>query len=274
VNRSGPEPAAAAAAALREAGVERADLLVTFGSGQRSPWREETDLTLPYEAIPGWAPPGVEGHPGELSLVRIGEENVLVMVGRHHYYEARSYEAIAAPLRAARALGAGRLLLTNSAGAVREDLRRGDFVLITDHIVLHGPDIYDLLRTEQAGRPDPSYWATGADALRQSADRNALPLAEGVLLCVTGPAYETRAEVEMARRLGAAVVAMSLAPEALIAWGLGFEVSGLSLVTNIAGAGGGTGLHHGSVIEEAAVMQPDLDRLLRDAVPRMLTATT
>jgi purine-nucleoside phosphorylase len=262
--------AAAAVETLRKAGIGQADLLVTIGSGQDDPWAEESELTLPYADIPGWAEPGVEGHGGRLSLVPMGEENVLVMVGRHHYYEARSYEAIAAPLKTARAAGVRRVLLTNSAGAVREDLRQGDFVLITDHILLQGPAMTDLLQegamTGAAGR----YWPEGAEVIRRAADRTGITLAEGVLLCMTGPSYETGAEIEMARRMGAAVVAMSLAPEALIAWYLGMEVSGLSLVTNNAGAPGSGSLHHDDVVAAAVRMQPDLERLLREAVPLML----
>ena len=265
-----PERVMAAVESLRKAGIKRADLLVTFGSGQEDPWAEESEITLPYADIPGWAAPGVKGHGGKLSLVRMGEENVLVMVGRHHYYEARSYEAIAAPLKVARALGVRRALLTNSAGAVREDLRQGDFVLITDHILLHGPALPDLLRENPVKDTTPGYWSEGAVVISQAAEKVGCTLDEGVLLCVTGPSYETGAEIEMARRMDAAVVAMSLAPEALIAWSLGMDVSGLSLVTNIAGAQGSADLHHDEVVAAAARMQPDLDRLLREAVPRML----
>ena len=267
------EAVAAAVGALRSAGIGSADLLVTFGSGQKNPWDDEAEITIPYADIPGWAPPGVEGHDGVLSLVRRGEENVLVMVGRHHYYEARSYEAVAAPLKAASALGVRRALLTNSAGAVRKDLRQGDFVLITDHILLHGPELPDMLQDAWGEGVIPTYWQAGAAILRQAAEQNDIPLSEGVLLCVTGPAYETRAEIEMARRMGADVVAMSLAPEALIAWSLGFDVSGLSLVTNIAGAHGHAVLHHHDVVEAASRMQPVLDSLLREAVPLMLPSS-
>jgi purine-nucleoside phosphorylase len=153
---------------------------------------------------------------------------------------------------------------------VREDLRQGDFVLITDHILLHGPALPDLLQGETVSDAAPGYWSEGAAVIRQSAEKVGLALIDGVLLCVTGPTYETRAEIEMARRMGSAVVAMSLAPEALIAWSLGIDVAGLSLVTNIAGAQGSADLHHDEVVAAAARMQPELNRLLREAVPRML----
>ncbi|MFC1628019.1 purine-nucleoside phosphorylase [Gemmatimonadota bacterium] len=268
----GPSPQAVEAAVevLLSAGVLSADLLVTLGSGQKNPWDSEAEITIPYTDIPGWASPGVEGHGGELSLVRMGEDNVLVMVGRHHYYEARSYEAVAAPLKAAHKLGVRRALFTNSAGAVREDLRQGDFVLITDHILQHGPDLADMLRDAWEEGVVTEYWQAGGTILRQAAQQSDIPLSEGILLCVTGPAYETGAEIEMARRMGADVVAMSLAPEALIAWSLGFEVSGLSLVTNRAGSDGHTDLLHHDVVEAALRMQPVLERLLREAVPCML----
>lgn len=263
----------AAADALRKAGIDRAELLVVFGSGQRNPWRREAGLTLSYGDIPGWAAPDVTGHRGELSLVTIGRENVLVMVGRHHYYEARSYDSIAMPLETARALGVERVLLTNSSGAVREDLRPGDFVLISDHILLHGPELPDRLRAGWPEGTPPGYWQEGAAIVRRGAERIGLQLAEGVLLCVTGPSYETPAEIEMARRMGAAVVAMSLAPEALIAGSLGLDVAGLSLVSNLAGTAGSAGLQHQDVLEAAAGMQADLDRLMREAAPRLLPSS-
>ena len=268
-----PEIVEAAVDVLLSVGILNADLLVTFGSGQKNPWKSEAEVTLPYQDIPGWAPPGVDGHGGELSLVKFGEDNVLVMVGRHHYYEARSYESVAAPLKAAHELGVRKVLLTNSAGAVREDLRQGDFVLITDHILQHGPDLADMLRDAWEEGAVPTYWQEGASILRQAARQGNIQLSEGILLCVTGPSYETGAEIEMARRMGADVVAMSLAPEALIAWSLGLEVAGLSLVTNSAGTGGDADLQHHDVVEAARGMQPVLDRLLREVVPLMLAAS-
>jgi len=255
--------------ALRTVGIEEADLLVTLGSGQANPWEDEVEVGVTYQELPGWYAPGVAGHGGKLSLVRVGPENVLVMAGRHHYYEARSYEAVITPLRVSHALGVRRALLINSVGALRSRLRPGDLVLLSDHIFLQGPQLPLLLQGAWPQGVQPGYWKEGGTAIVEAAGRAGIPVTEGVLLCVPGPMYETRAEAEMARRLGADVVAMSLAPEALIARALGCRVVGISLVTNTVGETGHADLHHEEVIAAAARFQPTLTRLLREAIPAL-----
>jgi len=254
---------------LRGAGIESADLLVTLGSGQSNPWVEEVIVEVDYGLLPGWRAPAVEGHGGKLSLVRVGGENVLVMAGRHHYYEARSYEGVIAPLSVSRALGVRKVVLTNSVGALRKGMRPGDLVLLSDHLFLQGPRMGRLLQGSWPRGVRPGYWEEGGAVVKEAAGRLGIRVTEGVLLCVSGPMYETRAEAEMARRIGADVVAMSLAPEALAAWALGCRVVGLSLVTNMIGEEGHTGLHHKEIITAAARFQPYLAILLREAVPEL-----
>lgn len=256
--------------ALEEEGVTRARLLVVLGSGQRSPWEDRVWTEVPYERIPGWQKPSVEGHGGRLSAFSSGGENVLVMAGRHHYYESRSYEGVLRPLETARALGVRLVLLTNSAGALDPTLQAGDLVLVNDHLFMQGPELpARLQRSWPAGRRT-TYSPRGRKALREAARRGGVELTDGVLLCVSGPSYETAAEALMGRTAGAHVAAMSLAPEALGAVSMGLEVTGVSLVTNVIGTARSGAVDHTEVVEAASRAQPMLDRLLTEAVPLLI----
>lgn len=263
----------AAISTLREAGIDSASFLVTLGSGQSNPWSDETEVEIDYEQVPDWPAPAVEGHAGKLSLVKMGEENLLVMEGRHHYYEARSYDGVIAPLRISCALGVKKVLLANSVGSLRSELCTGDFILISDHVFFQGPELEKLLQVEWPSGVKPSYWKEGRKIVMEKAEGAGIELAEGVLFCVQGPMYETGAEAEMARRMGADVVAMSLAPEALTAAALGCRVVGLSLVTNVVGGSDLAGPNHDEVISAAATYKPLLDKLLKETVPALAAAS-
>ncbi|MFO7768458.1 MAG: purine-nucleoside phosphorylase [bacterium] len=256
--------------ALASAGISRAGLLVVLGSGQRSPWQDRVRVALPYEEVPGWEKPGVEGHGGCLSMFSEAGENVLVMAGRHHYYESRSYDGVLRPLETARALGVRLVLLTNSAGALDPTLQAGDLVLVDDHIFMQGPDLPGRLQGVRPSGRRNGYSPRGRRIVREAARKSGVELSGGTLLCVTGPAYETAAEAAMGRRAGARVAAMSLAPEALAAWTMEMEVTGISLVTNVIGAAREDAVDHAEVVEAASRAQPRLARLLREALPMLL----
>lgn len=258
--------------ALGRVGIDSADMLITLGSGHSSPWPAETEASLSYDQIPGWIAPSVPGHGGKLSLVRVGTEKILVMEGRHHYYEARSYSGILNPLRAARALGTRLALLTSSAGAIRPNLNPGDLVLISGHLLLHGFELPASIQDAWSDAGRAGYWEEGRRVMLEAARRTGVNLEEGTLICLTGPTYETRSEAEMARRWGADVAAMSLAPEALAAQALGMHVVGLSLVTNRVGAAAREPTEHREVLATARRFQPSIDRVLREAVPRLAAA--
>ncbi len=253
--------------ALREAGIDEADILVTLGSGYASPWEHDSLVTIAYERVPGWPEPGVHGHRGKLSLVRVEAENLMVMEGRHHYYEARSFQGVIYPLMVAYALGIRVVLLTNSAGAVRADLQPGDLVLTAGHLPFQGAAITDPAGASGVAVVRECYWDAGRRAMHEAARGCSVRLEEGVLMCVSGPAYETPAEVAMARTLGADLVAMSLAPEAVAANRIGMRAVGLSLVTNPAVSAPGRKTDHDEVVSEAQRSQPVIDRLLRACIP-------
>lgn len=260
---------ASALEALAGVGIEDAVALVTLGSGHASPWRGQAQVTVPYAELPGWSVPGVPGHHGNLGLVRLGAMNLLVMEGRHHYYEARSYEGVVFPLRVASALGVRLAVLTNSAGSLRPDLEPGEIVLTAGHLFLQGaikPGYDSPERNIRSG----VYWEEGRTLMVASARRAGIGVREGVLACVGGPSYETVAEGAMLKGFGADVVSMSLAPEALAASSMGLKVVGLSIVTNVAPGVAASVPDHDAVVATAALAQPHLDTLLREAVPPLI----
>ncbi len=253
-------------AVLRRAGIERADLLITLGSGQANPWPDRVVASLPWEAVPGWPAAGVAGHRGRLSLVAADGWLALVMEGRRHYYEARSWGGVLTPLRAAARLGARLALLTNSAGALQSDLEPGALVAVSGHVMLDDAGLASVL-AELGGAPAGRlWWPRGRRRMKAAARAAGVELTEGVLWYVTGPTYETAAEARLARRLGADVAAMSLVPEARIAAALGLWVVGVSLVTNQVISPGAAGPTHEDVLAAARRHQDRLDRVLRGSV--------
>lgn len=219
-------------------------------------------LRLAYSAIPHFPRLSVAGQRGEMALA--GENNpTLFLLGRCHVYEGRSLEEIALPVRALALAGIRTLLLTNAAGSLRPSLQPGRLCLIRDqlHLLPASP-----LRGEEAGAFGPLhlpgaglYDPALAAALLQAARREKIPLAQGVYAAVPGPQYETPAEAQMLRRLGADLVGMSTADEALAARQMGMRVAALSLLTNFAGAAG----DHEEVLRVGKEGAPRLGRLLR-----------
>jgi purine-nucleoside phosphorylase len=257
-------------AALRQAGIERADLLITLGSGQANPWPDRVVVTLPWEALPGWPAAGVVGHRGRLSLVAVGNRFALVMEGRRHYYEARSWGGVLTPLRAAARLGARLALLTNSAGALQPDLEPGALVAASGHLMLDEAGLATVLEGLGPAPAGRLWWPRGRRLMSEAARAAGVELTEGVLWYATGPTYETAAEARLARRLGADVAAMSLVPEARIAAALGLWVVGVSLVTNRVTGPGGAGPTHAEVLAAARCYQDRIDRVLRGSVGSLM----
>jgi purine-nucleoside phosphorylase len=253
-------------AVLRRAGIERADLLLTLGSGQANPWPDQVVASLSWETLPGWPAVEVAGHRGRLSLVNADGRLALVMEGRRHYYEARSWEGVLTPLRTAARLGARLALLTNSAGALQSDLGPGALVAASGHLMLDDAGLASVLAELGDAPAGRLWWPQGRRRMRAAARASGVALTEGVLWYSTGPTYETGAEARMARRLGADVAAMSLVPEARIAAALGLWVVGVSLVTNRIASPGVAGPTHEEVLAVARRYQDRLDRLLQGSV--------
>ncbi len=194
---------------------------------------------LAYEEIPHFPRATVSGHRGRLLLGELPSgRTLLCMQGRMHYYEGYSGAQIALPVRALHALGIRRVLMTNAAGGIHPDFKPGDLMRIEDHINFTGRNPLIGENDESLGPrfPDMSRaWdpALGGH-LQRAAARSGIELQHGVYAQVTGPSFETPAEIQMLGRLGADAVGMSTVPEAITARHLGLRVAGISLITNYA----------------------------------------
>lgn len=258
---------AAAEAVRRIVGDARADHAVILGSG----WGDVMDTfptlhDIPYTAIPGLGGTAIDGHEGRLRLVETPTGRLLIFQGRRHWYEGDGWEPVAAPVHIARSLGVTSLLLTNAAGAIRDDLNAGDLMAIEDHINAMGVN-------PLCGRHDPAWGPRFPDlsriydrplgaALQAAADAESIPLANGVYIGTAGPGYETPAEIRMYRAWGADAVGMSTVPEAILAHAAGLRVAGLSCITNPAAGLATHPLNHDDVIRETRRALPRTRQLL------------
>jgi purine-nucleoside phosphorylase len=231
--------AAASAAALAErTGQSRHDIAVVLGSG----WAPAADALgpavaeVPLTELGGFPRPAVAGHVAAARSVRLGTRQALVFLGRVHLYEGHSPAAVVHGVRTAVAAGCTTVVLTNAAGGIRADLRPGQPVLISDQLNLTGRSPLAALPPDAAsGRPLFTDLSEVYSARLRAAARAAEPaLTEGVYAALTGPQYETPAEIRMLAAMGADLVGMSTVLEAIAARHLGAEVLGLSLVTNVA----------------------------------------
>ncbi|WP_310722615.1 purine-nucleoside phosphorylase [Streptomyces sp. N2A] len=241
-----PQGAAdAAAARLRElTGAETHDVALVMGSG----WAPAAEALgapeheFPVTELPGFPPPAVAGHGGKIRSYKIGEKRALVFLGRTHYYEGRGVAAVAHGVRTAVAAGCKTVVLTNGCGGLRQGMRPGQPVLISDHLNLTatspivGANFVDLT----------DLYSPRLRALCKEIDPS---LEEGVYAQFPGPHYETPAEIKMIRTLGADLVGMSTVLEAIAAREAGAEVLGLSLVTNLAAGMTGEPLNHEEVLQ-------------------------
>lgn len=211
----------------------------------------EVDARIPYAAIPGFVPPTVAGHAGELIVGHLATCPVCLLAGRAHYYEGHEPAAITFPVRVLAAAGVRELLLTNAAGGIATGLRPGDFVVITDHINAMG---VNPLRGPTSGGSDgfvdlsAVYDGELSKLIERAARRCQIRVRRGVYLAVSGPSYETPAEIRAFARWGADVVGMSTVPEAIVARQCGLRVAGLSCVTNAAAGRTRRAISHAEVL--------------------------
>ena len=244
-----------AADALRElTGPETPVALVVLGSGLGSAGDAvERERTLPFGDLPGYAGSTVVGHPGRFVAGRIAGRPVLVARGRLHLYEGHDPDVVVLPQRAAAVLGVPVMIATSAVGGVDRGLAAGDVVLVTDHLNLQGASPLEGANLDELGPRFPAMgevYDPGLAAYACAAAAEAgVPLRQGVLAALRGPAYETPAEVRALRSLGADVVGMSTVPEVAAAVHAGMRVAVLSLVTN---AAGGAEPAHEEVIDAAA----------------------
>jgi purine-nucleoside phosphorylase len=225
----------------------------------------EDAVEVPFGEVPGFPAAGVVGHAGRYVFGTLGGRKVLMQAGRFHVYEGHADEVVGAPVRLAAALGVGVLVLTNAAGGVDPELDPGDLMLIDDHLNLmfRSP----LIGEAQSGEerfPDMS--APYDRELRALAAEVAvdlgIPIREGVYAALTGPSYETAAEVRMLGVLGADAVGMSTVPEVLVARAIGLRCLAFSMITNKGTGLSPTTLSHAEVVEVGARAGQTLGRLV------------
>ena len=281
------EKAAEAAAFIKSKYSGEISTAVVLGSGLGAFADELTNaVRIPYEEIPGFARSTVEGHAGQLVLGEIGGVAVAVQQGRFHYYEGYDMQQVMLPVRTFGLMGIKNLILTNAAGSLNSDMQPGSLMLISDHLnclgvnPLRGPndmrfgprfpdmtEVYDRefrnIALEEAAAIARERFEKGIDA--ELTDF----MNPGVYCALSGPTYETPAEIHMYRLLGADAVGMSTVPEAIAARHQGTRVLGISCITNLAAGLSGETIDHEEVMETGARVAEVFKELLRKIIARM-----
>jgi purine-nucleoside phosphorylase len=247
----------------------RPQLAIVLGTGFHHLASElGVEAVISFHKIPGFACPGVRGHCGEVLIGTLGGTRIIVLSGRSHYYEGIPMESVTFPMRVLAASGITDVMLTNAAGGINPRFRAGDFMILSDHINLMG--INPLRGAWSHDRPfvDLScVYDKGLRRLLQRAAKSAgLGLRSGVYLAVSGPSYETPAEIRAFRRLGADAVGMSTVPEAIVARECGLRVAGLSCITNLAAGLSKAPLCHTDVLTTAVRVRSSAAKLIKHFV--------
>ncbi|QFY62000.1 purine-nucleoside phosphorylase [Rhizobium grahamii] len=241
---------------------------IVLGSGLGSLVDQLEDaVRIPYGDLPSFPVSAVSGHAGEVVIGSLGGVSVVMLSGRVHFYEKGDAAAMRAPLEVLKALGVDSLILTNSAGSLREDMPPGSVMQISDHINYSGmnPLIGEESDKRFVGMTN-AYDAELAAAMQHAAERTNIPLAKGVYMWFSGPSFETPAEIRMARILGADAVGMSTVPEVIIARMLGMRVAAASVITNYGAGMTGSELSHDETKDMAPVGGARLAAILKDMI--------
>ncbi len=263
-----------AAVALLETVSDPPRIAVILGSGLGTlADRLVEPLAIPYGQIPHFPQPTVAGHHGNLLAGTLGAARVWILQGRFHTYEGHNLDAVTFPVRVLQRLGVTTLILTAATGSINPALRPGDLVCLTDHLNLIGANPLRGPNDDRLGVRFPDMTEVYSRALRalarEEAERLGLSLTPGVYACLSGPSYETPAEIRMLSTLGADVVGMSTVPEAIVARHAGIEVLAFALVTNMAAGVLGVPITHEEVLEAGREAAPRLGRLIESVIARL-----
>lgn len=233
----------------------------------------EEKMIIEYADIPHFKKVSVAGHAGRLVLGKVDSVSVAVLQGRYHYYEGYDIADVVFPVRVLAKLGIKSLLLTNAAGGINPELKPGNLMVIRDHINLLGINPLRGTNDERLGPrfPDMSavYDPEFQDIIATAEEEIGLAAKKGVYLALSGPSYETPAEIRMLAALGADAVGMSTVPEAICARHMGLRVAGISCITNLAAGISKQPLSHQEVTETAERVKGDFIKLLKLVVPRL-----
>jgi len=268
------EKAEEAAADIRARITITPRVAIVLGSGLGSFADQiEHPIAIAYTDIPHVPHPTVEGHSGRLVIGTLAGTPVAVMQGRVHAYEGYNPEEVTFPVRVLGRLGITTMVVTNAAGGIRLDLDQGQLVLLSDHINLTGRNPVVGPNDDRLGQRFFDMTDAYAKRLRllarAAAARHEIPLPEGVYLGVSGPSFETPAEIRAFRSWGADLVGMSTVHEVIVARHVGIEVLGISCVTNMAAGILDQPINHEEVMETGASAQARLTTLLVELLPQI-----
>ena len=233
-------------------------------------------VIIDYKDIPGWPLSTVIGHKGRLVIGKLGGRNVVVQQGRNHFYEGYSLQQVTFAVRVMKLLGVEKLVLTNAAGGVNVFYHPGDVMLITDHIGLPsmagnnplcGPNMeeFGIRFIDMSQAYDREY----GQMAKEAAMKHGITLQSGVYFWLSGPSFETPAEVRMLRSFGVDAVGMSTVPEVIIARHCGMRVLAFSGITNKNSDNGEVQTNHEEVLEAANIIGPKIITILREILPKM-----
>lgn len=259
------------AASLVQHSCGPAEIAVILGSGLGGYEEELLDpVEIDYDEIPGFPLSTVPGHAGRFIVGTIREKRVLVMSGRFHSYEGYGMDKVTLPVRVMSLLGVNTLIVTNAAGAVNEQYRPGDLVLLSDFINLSGRNPLRGKNQDRFGPRFPDMTNVYDPELRNLARKEAeglgIDLKEGVYCWMSGPSYETPAEIRMTRILGADLVGMSTVPETIVARHCGMRVLGISSVTNMAAGVLDTPISHEEVLAVGEAVKEPFRKLVSSVI--------
>jgi purine-nucleoside phosphorylase len=263
-----------ALAYIRDVTVREPRVAVVLGSGLGAFADElEDPISIPYSNIPGWPASTAAGHSGKLVFGRLGKLDVAVMAGRAHLYEGYTPAQVTLGVRVLRHLGVHSVVFTNAAGGINLSYQQGALVLISDHINLQGSNPLLGPNDDSEGPRFPDMTEAYSSAYRAKAHQVAhelkIQLDEGVYAALTGPSYETPAEIRYLRAIGADLVGMSTVPEVIVANYLGLQVLAISCVTNMAAGILPQKLDHKEVMETGYRVRDTLIRFLKALLPKL-----
>lgn len=243
---------------------------IVLGSGLGELANEYCDIKIAYTEIPNFPESTVAGHKGNLVFAEINGKKVVMMQGRFHYYEGHSMETVTYPIKVMKKLGVENLILTNAAGGINPFFKPSSLMIIKDHINFMGINPLIGKNDDSLGERFPDMSEVYSKKLRKiaytCAENLTIPVERGVYMALTGPSYETPAEVNMVRLMGADAVGMSTVPEAIVGNWMGLNILGISCICNSAAGIGTVGLSHKEVLEAAEKAKVDFKRLVLEIV--------
>lgn len=251
---------------FRDNGMTEPEVGIVLGSGLNTyADRLENTIRIKYSDIPGFISPTVAGHYGEVIYGTHEGKKVMILAGRFHFYEGHPMHRVVFPYRVLIRMGVKRFIITNASGCINTNFKAGSLMLISDHINLFGTNPLIVPRTPEFGTsfPDMSdiYNRELRAIVKEEAAKEGIALNEGVYIGVTGPSFETPAEIRFFRTIGADAVGMSTVPEAIVLNRAGLEIIGISCLSNMAAG----------IIENSEITAAEVDETGKQAADDFAT---